>query len=252
MRQAGQTTSNLSTDEFLLVRAAGFDIRGFVMGVCFYRVASSSNVNAAGEAYEFSQAFYDARELAMSRMQAEAEALEADGIVGVDIDYVWRTATEVEFIATGTAIVAKEARERYGIDNWRNAQGKPFTSDLSCQSFYKLLRYGYLPVGVVLASCVYVAQQSVGGMFKRLGKFTEIPELTQSAYDARELAMSRMQAEVAALGGTAVVEVDLSEIGDHFTESQGLCEFYAIGTAVRRIHDTEAIGEIIPTISLDD
>ena len=31
----------------------------------------------------YTQALYDARELAMERMQAEAEALEAEGIVGV-------------------------------------------------------------------------------------------------------------------------------------------------------------------------
>ena len=52
------------------------------------------------------QAMYNARELAMTRMQAEAELLGADGIVGVQLrlqSYVWGQDV-LEFIATGTAI----------------------------------------------------------------------------------------------------------------------------------------------------
>ena len=48
-----------------------------------------------------SQAMYQARELAMSRMEAEADALGADGIVGVRLDvgrYEWG-ADLAEFIA---------------------------------------------------------------------------------------------------------------------------------------------------------
>ena len=55
---------------------------------------------------ELTQALYDARELAMSRMQAEAKALSAQGIVGVRIDehrHSWR-GRAIEFVAVGTAI----------------------------------------------------------------------------------------------------------------------------------------------------
>ena len=38
------------------------------------------------ELEHFTQALYDARELAMARMQAEARALDAEGIVGVQLE----------------------------------------------------------------------------------------------------------------------------------------------------------------------
>jgi uncharacterized protein YbjQ (UPF0145 family) len=55
----------------------------------------------------FTQALYDARELAMERMQAEAEAVQASGIVGVSLverSHGWGSHV-IEFFAIGTAIV---------------------------------------------------------------------------------------------------------------------------------------------------
>ena len=59
----------------------------------------------------FTQGLYDARELAMERMQAEAENLKAEGIVGVDIQegtYGWST-NVIEFFVVGTAIIPVRA-----------------------------------------------------------------------------------------------------------------------------------------------
>jgi uncharacterized protein YbjQ (UPF0145 family) len=59
----------------------------------------------------FTQALYDARELAMERMQAEAEALEAEGIVGVQLtegSHGWDSHV-IEYFAVGTAVVATSA-----------------------------------------------------------------------------------------------------------------------------------------------
>ncbi len=59
-----------------------------------------------------SQAMYGARELAMTRMEEEADQLGADGIVGVRLDigrYEWG-ANMAEFIAIGTAVKHRERR----------------------------------------------------------------------------------------------------------------------------------------------
>ena len=59
------------------------------------------------ELTNFTQALYDARELAMARMQDEAESCQAAGIVGVQIQEnrpSWGSHT-VEFFAIGTAVV---------------------------------------------------------------------------------------------------------------------------------------------------
>jgi uncharacterized protein YbjQ (UPF0145 family) len=61
----------------------------------------------------------------------------------------------------------------------------------------------------------------------------ELPHFTQALYEARELAMTRMQAEARHLGGEGIVGVQLVE-DSHFWGSH-VIEFLAIGTAVRPI-----------------
>jgi uncharacterized protein YbjQ (UPF0145 family) len=54
----------------------------------------------------FTQGVYEARELALSRMQAEAMTAGASGIVGVNVavsNHVWGEHA-TEFLATGTAV----------------------------------------------------------------------------------------------------------------------------------------------------
>ena len=54
----------------------------------------------------FTQGVYEARELALSRMQAEATEAQANGIVGVTVavyNHVWGEHA-TEFLATGTAV----------------------------------------------------------------------------------------------------------------------------------------------------
>src|ERR1700742_2620282 len=100
-------TSDLSVNEFLLVREAGFRPLGMVLGSSIYHVGLqlgrwSQNM----ELESLSQAMYHARELAMTRMEAEAEALGADGIVGVRLDIEFKEfgSDLAEFIAIGTAV----------------------------------------------------------------------------------------------------------------------------------------------------
>ena len=101
-------TSDLSVNEFLLVREAGFRPLGLVLGSSIYHVGLQ--VGRWGKNQELnvlSQALYHARELAMTRMEAEADALGADGIVGVRLDVELKEFGNdiAEFIAIGTAIV---------------------------------------------------------------------------------------------------------------------------------------------------
>jgi len=87
------------------------------MGSCVYHVAHRGMFQAmrqAGQNIElpnFTQALYDARELAMERMQAEAEDLQAEGIVGVQLregSHGWGSHV-IEFFAVGTAVVPTKA-----------------------------------------------------------------------------------------------------------------------------------------------
>src|SRR6201997_1740982 len=84
LRARNLFTSDRSVSECVLVREAGFDPLGLVMGTSIYQVAP--NIPRTSEGCELeatSKALYHARELAMNRMEEEADALGADGIVGV-------------------------------------------------------------------------------------------------------------------------------------------------------------------------
>ena len=233
-------TSDLSVNEFLLVREAGFRPLGFVLGTSVYHIGfQQGNWSQNQELGQLSQAMYHARELAMSRMEAEAYALGADGIVGVQIQVRGMEWGEgiAEFIAIGTAVVGEKPPPT---GTWRDNRGRPFTSDLSGQEFWTLLEAGYAPLSLVMGTCVYhVAHQRMGQMWKNMGQNVEIPQFTQALYDARELAMGRMQAEAKARQAEGVVGFRLNEHnhvwGYHTTE------FFAIGTAVRPLRPDHII-----------
>lgn len=240
-------TSDLSVNEFLLVRQAGFRPLGLVLGVSIYHVGTQfRRWNTNQELDVLSQAMYHARDLAMTRMQAEADVLGADGIVGVRLKAELKEwgSHIAEFSAVGTAVKAEIGGK------WRNNQGKPFTSDLSGQDFWTLLQAGYAPSGMVMGSCVYhVAHQSMAAVVKNLGRNAELPAFTQALYNARELAMTRMQAEAEALGAEGIVGVQQRQ--DNHSWSGHVTEFFAIGTAVRPIRDDHRIAQPQLVLGLD-
>ena len=156
----GMFTSDLSVNEFLLIKEVGFHPLGFVMGSSIYHLGiQTRRWSRSQELAKLTEAMYNARELAMNRMDAEAVELGADGVVGVRLDvnyYEWGSDT-AEFIAVGTAVKAEDGR------SYRNQQGKPFTSDLSGQDFWTLMQTGHVPLGLVMGTCVYhIAHRGLG------------------------------------------------------------------------------------------
>jgi uncharacterized protein YbjQ (UPF0145 family) len=173
------------------------------------------------------QAMYHARELAISRMEEEADALGADGVVGVRLEigrHEWGEEL-AEFLAVGTAVRSRDGK------NHRAPDGKPFTSDLSGQDFWTLLRAGYRPLALVMGNCVYhVAHQSLRSFLKNAGQNMEMVNFTQALYDARELAMERMQAEATQVQAEGIVGTQISERSHGW--GSHVIEFFAVGTAI--------------------
>src|SRR5438270_8058746 len=84
MRKKRFFTSDLSVNEFLLVKEAGFEPLGLVMGSSIYSISAQRFAQAQpGELAALTQALYQSRELAMERMEEEADELGADGIVAM-------------------------------------------------------------------------------------------------------------------------------------------------------------------------
>ena len=335
MRARTLFTSDLSVNEFVLVREAGYDPVGLVMGTSIYHLVVNlpSNPGPSGcELTDTTRALYHARELAMTRMEEEAEALEADGVVGVRLTVnlstnpqraqwqqyrTWSSwakdigfrrppsvpsigwfagwpmlatdqwtrwcqqqgwgqipqppwaqqpgrasyalgANVAEFIAIGTAI-----RHRGGA-RMRNALGKPFQSDLSGQDFWMLTRSGYRPVGFVMGNCVYYVPPAL--LQSPAKSSRELPEYTHALYDARELAIERLQDEAEALGAVGVVGVTMAEkqhswrpnpssaagVGNAALQTGEVIELFVVGTAVVPTDGGEGTGKTTVVVSAND
>jgi uncharacterized protein YbjQ (UPF0145 family) len=254
---SGVFSSDLSVSEYVLLGEAGFEPLGFVIGSSIYHIGLQvGRWSQNQELQVLTQAMYNARELAMARMRSEADHLGADGIVGVQLRlqrYVWGQGV-LEFIATGTAVRALGGAGAGTDGAHRAPDGRAFTSDLSAQDFFRLLAAGAVPVAFVLGTCVYhIAHQSVMQTLRQAGRNQEMVVFTQGIYEARELALARMQAEAAEAGASGIVGVDVAVSnhvwGEHATE------FLATGTAIRRLGAEHRLPETSPkptfTLGLD-
>jgi uncharacterized protein YbjQ (UPF0145 family) len=242
MREHKFFTSDLSVNEFLLVKEAGFQPLGLVMGSSIYHIGVQAMPGTPSELTMLTQALYSARELAMLRMEEEADELGADGVVAVRLTlnvHAWG-ANVIEFLAIGTAVKSDKP-------GFRGAENRPFTSDRSGQDFWTLLEAGYRPVGFVMGNCVYHVGQGPG---RQPTENKELVEITQALYDARELAMERMQVEAEALGAQGIVGVTIDE--NNHTWGPSVLEFSAVGTAVVPIRDDHHIGKPTLVLSVGD
>src|SRR6202789_291377 len=85
-----------------------------------------------------------------------------------------------------------------------------FTSDLSVSEFVLLDELAMQPLGLVLGSSIFHVGFQIGNYFQN----QELGYLSQAMYQARELALSRMEEEAAVLGADGIVGVRL-EVGGY-------------------------------------
>ncbi len=245
----GFFTSDLTVNEYVLLHQAGFEPLGLVMGTSLYHIGyQRAGWKQNMELEVVTQAMYSARELAMTRMEEEADVLGADGIVGVRLDVrrkAWATSM-AEFLAIGTAVKAVQPGE------WKSEGGRPFTSDLSSQDFWTLLRSGHRPLALVMGTCVYhIAHRGFAQWLSQGLKNIEMTNFTQALYDAREMALKRMQEEALVVKSKGIVGVTIEE--RTYGWDSHVLEYFAIGTAVTGTGpSSKPIPEPMFTISLND
>jgi uncharacterized protein YbjQ (UPF0145 family) len=73
-----------------------------------------------------------------------------------------------------------------------------FTSDLSVNEFLLIKEVGFHPVGFVMGSSIY----HTGIQTRKWSQSQELTKLTEAMYNARELAMTRMEEEALEQGPT--------------------------------------------------
>ena len=230
----------------MLVEDVGYEPLGLVLGTSIYHIGYQRRGAFRNQELDvLSRALYHARELAMQRMEAEAADLGADGIVGVRLEVrgFGDRNHVAEFLAVGTAV-----RQRDG-KGPRTPNGRPFTSDLSGQDFWTLMRIGCRPVGLVMGSCVYAVGLVGTRSTVRPGwRNVELDPYTRAMYEARELAMTRMQREAQSLQADGVVGVELTE-NSHAWRGR-VIEFFSVGTAIVRDPSAERLASPTPVLDL--
>lgn len=237
--------SDLSVTEFLTLSRTGFLPHGLVIGASIYDAGGwGMPLGQTREITDLSHAMRAARHLAVNRMRDQAQALNAEGVVGVRLmveHHKWRGGhTVAKFIALGTAIAFDHEHgpeEFMAAPTLRLANGHPFTSDLAGQDFVTLLRAGYRPVTLAMGSCVYEVDPSVVSLYWRGNQQEEIPAYTQAFFDARETAMDRLAQDLFREWPPGHPDAPVGVVGMTVEESVhsgggNVIEYTAVGTAI--------------------
>jgi uncharacterized protein YbjQ (UPF0145 family) len=85
---------------------------------------------------------------------------------------------------------------------------------------------------------------------RQIGQNVELPNFTQALYDARELAMERMQHEAQEVQAEGIVAVRLEERSHGW--GSHVIEFFAVGTAIVPIDGSQELERPTLTLSLDN
>lgn len=218
---------------------AGFRPLRFVMGNVAYSIGVGGNISGMfrsmkrGEVSEFSEVFDQTRHLALSRITEDARRAKANAVIGIETTVTPLIGAH-EMLMIGTAS-SHPALSQYA-DN-------PVTSDLTNEELWNLVHIGYLPLRLVMGVSVY-SLGVVGGvktMFRSLVR-GEIDTMTRLIYEAREKALDRVQRDAKTWGADEVVGVKthVYDLGG------GLIEFFAIGTAVKKVDNLTTKNKVLP------
>jgi uncharacterized protein YbjQ (UPF0145 family) len=241
LREAtGFFVADLSPGAHLLAREAGYESLGVAMGTAVYKIGWNRRpggivIPTTGPSEDRTKAQNEVRRLALARLEQEARAMGAHGVIGVRIEarnLDWAGGV-LEYMAVGTAIRVPG----------RPPAEHPFTSNLSGQEFWALHQAGYWPRGLVYGiCCYYVASSNETQRLGRGGWFSapnqEVGQFTAGIREARRLALAAFHRHGAGLGADYVVDAEVwsdqegVERTDTITDL--LITFFAKGTAIAR------------------
>lgn len=179
-------------------------------------------------------ALYYGFEVALHRMLMEAQALGADGVVGVRWTQERLDANNNrEFVALGTAVRARGGQRPAHL----------FATDLPGQDVVKLMHGGWMPSGLVVGIAVavrhddyYTRQQasSWSGVNTEVGGYTEL--VTYVRADARAKFAQRASKH----GGDAAIVSDMAmnvwSIEPSDNHRDHVAESIVVGTAIAKFH----------------
>ncbi|MGH2885182.1 MAG: heavy metal-binding domain-containing protein, partial [Solirubrobacteraceae bacterium] len=186
-----------------------------------------------------------ARSRAFDRLRQEAQLSGADGVIGIEMTAGnLGDAGNVELVVFGTAV-----RDSTLAAQRRGGSAQLGMCTLSGQDVDKLRRIGAEVCGVVGHTTVLSVQLGMnsswamnrGGMFGGgAGTNTEITEIAQGVYDARNRVMAEVRWQASEAGANEIVISMLDHTIDHYEYEQGGYRYHyfhvtmnVLGTAIR-------------------
>jgi uncharacterized protein YbjQ (UPF0145 family) len=238
-------TSDLTAKEYALAEASGLQPVAQVMGSSVVQhgwLGARRASYVADEIPALSDPWNIARKRAFDRLRQEAEVAGADGVIGVEMTTgSLGKAGSIELVVFGTAVRDTTLPSRRG--------DRLATSTLSGQDVYKLRRIGAEICGVVGHTTVISVQlgmnsswvMNASGMFGAGARVnTEITEIAQGVYDARNRVMARVRQQGSAAGADTIVISMLRHTIEHYEyEQAGYRHHYfhvtmnVLGTGIR-------------------
>lgn len=239
-------TSDLSVKEFALAQASGLQPIAQVMGSSVVQhgwVGMQGGFYAVGEIRALSDPWNMARDRAFQRLGQEAAFAGADGVIGIELNAgSIADAGNVELVVFGTAVRETVLPRR--------ASGELGMCTLSGQEVDKLRRIGAEVRGVVGHTTVLSVQlgqssswvMNSGGLLGggARGLNTEITEISQGVYDARNRVMLEVRRQANAVDANNIVISTLAHTIEHHEYEQGGYRYHyfhvtmnVLGTAIR-------------------
>jgi uncharacterized protein YbjQ (UPF0145 family) len=243
--QAGAAaTSFTNYYEYLFLEQMGFEPLGAVMGMSVMHIGGIqiAGLKQSKELEVYSQATATGLQAAVRRLQDEAALLGADGVYLEGLVAAQRIGGEEhEYTIRGTAV-----RFRPQPGGLRTSGGAPFLYPGTPMSMYQMLRRGWAPCSIAYGVCVWhVPHRTLRQTFGQTFQNAEVPIFTEAWYTAREVALSRMQAQLEQHGSQLVIATDVVEhSGVH---GEHTVEFRAHGTGWAR---KEGLAQLVPEVDL--
>jgi uncharacterized protein YbjQ (UPF0145 family) len=240
----GSFTSSSDVQDLFCQWDANYAPVSFVFGNVAYSIGFGRNLfgsirqMARGEVKQFSQVFNTTRNLALSRIIEEAKEKGANSVVGIRTSILAIGVNGVqEMMMLGTASVNNE------IADLAEAVGGVTTSDLDAEETWNIAKLGYAPMKLLIGTSVY-SLGIAGGIKAALKNFVkgEIGSLTNLIYGAREQSLKTIHAQAEEIGADHVLGIKtyIYDLGN------GLIEFLAIGTAVKKTEGLNTKSEQLP------
>ncbi len=237
-------TTSADVQELFCQWDSGYMPVSFVFGNVAYSIGFGRNIFgslrqlAKGEVKQFSEVFNTTRNLALTRVIEEARTKNANSVVGIRTSILPIGGSGVqEMMMLGTASVNNS------IGTLAEAVGGVTTSDLTAEETWNIAKLGYAPMKLVIGTSVY-SLGIVGGIKSTLKNYVkgEIGALTNLIYGAREQSLNKVQFQAEEIGADDVLGIKTYI----YSLGNGLIEFLAIGTAVKKVNGISTRTDQLP------